>query len=127
VYKVDNKPIKDLSFLGKRASTLCANVPTHWMVPSCDGDETGLTNSTSADATHSVQKRATVCATCGGYYCVCGCCNAVCGRFASSSYTWYYSNGVYYCTYYMYYVSCRVYLGPYNCYLNGRRYYYPWS
>jgi ABC-type maltose transport system permease subunit len=130
VYKVDNKPINDLSFLGKRASTLCANVPTHWMVPSCDGDETGLKNSTSADATHSVQKRATVCATCGGYYCVCGCCNAICGSFASSSYTWYYSNGVYYCTYYMYYVSCRVYLKAYpysGCNLNGRNYYYPWS
>jgi hypothetical protein len=127
VYKVDSKPISDLSFLGKRASTLCANVPTHWMVPSCDGDESGLTNSTTSPATHDIKKRATVCATCGGYYCVCGCCWAVCGSFASSTYTWYYSNGVYYCTYYMYYISCSVYLGPYNCYLNGRRYYYPWS
>jgi cell division protein FtsL len=129
VYRVDNKPIKDLTFLGKRASTLCANVPTHWMVPSCQGDENGLTNSTTTTpaTASSRKKRATVCATCGGYYCVCGCCNAICGSFASSSYTWYYSNGVYYCTYYMYYVSCRVSLAPNNCYLNGVRYYYPWS
>jgi cell division protein FtsL len=127
VYKVDNRPIKDLSFLGKRSSTLCANVPTHWMIPSCDGDETGLSNSTTTPAPHDRRKRATYgCATCGGYYCVCGCCNAICGSFASYTYTWYYSNGVYYCTYYMYYVSCRVYLGP-TCILNGRNYYYPWS
>jgi hypothetical protein len=131
VYKVDNRPISDISFLGRRASTLCANVPTYWMVPNCEGAEDGLSNSTKTTpanaVTHSIKKRSTVCATCKGYYCVCGCCNAICGSFASSTYTWYYSNGVYYCTYYMYSVSCRVDLSSDNCYVDGVRYYYPWS
>lgn len=126
VYKVDDKPLKDISYLGQRVVKLCENVPTHWMVPSCDQGQPTL-NATATPATNDREKRATVCATCGGYYCVCGCCWAVCGRFATSTYSWYYSNGVYYCRYYMYYVSCGVYLGSSNCYLNGRRYYYPWS
>jgi hypothetical protein len=130
VYKVDTKPISDISFLGKRASTLCANTPTYWMVPSCDNGASDMGTNATAPATGDRSKRATVCSTCGGYYCVCGCCWAVCGRFASSSYTWYYSGGVYYCTYRMYYISCQVYLNRYpysGCYLNGRQYYYPWS
>jgi hypothetical protein len=132
IYTVDNRPISDLSFLGKRASTLCANVPTHWVVPNCEGDETGLTNSTAAPATHNVKKRATICDTCGGYTCVCGCCNAICGSFYSWTYIWTYTpvtsySGYYTCYYYMNYVSCRINLSYNNCYLNGRNYYYPWS
>jgi len=130
VYKVDEKPITDTSFLGTRANKLCANVPTHWMVPNCDNGASSLPSNSTSPAAGGRAKRATVCATCGGYSCVCGCCNAICGSFASSTYTWWYSNGVYYCSYQMYYVSCRVYLNSYpyrNCYLNGRQYYYPWS
>jgi hypothetical protein len=135
VYIVDDKPIKDLSFLGRRASTLCANVPTHWMVPSCQGDEKGHTNSTSVDENHSVQKRATVCAYCRPYpyyytyTCVCGCCWRVCGVFTSSLVPWYYVNGVYYCTYYMSYYSsaCSYFLGQPYCLYGGRSYKYPWS
>jgi uncharacterized protein YxeA len=125
VYKVSETPIADIKFLGQRASSMCNNIPTYWMVPSCDNGASQMPMNTTAPADRS--KRATVCATCGGYSCVCGCCWAICGRFASSTYTWTYINGVYTCTYRMYYLSCSVYLGSYNCFLGGRQYYYPWS
>jgi hypothetical protein len=130
VYTVDNKPISDLSFLGKRASTLCANVPTHWMVPSCTGDKIGLTNSTATTpATHDIKKRSTFCGTCGGYQCVCGCCYRFCGSFYSWYYIYYYTwtwyGGYYTCLYYVDYVSCKTYLGYNNCYYGANYYYWP--
>ena len=82
---------------------------------------------TAAEETGDRTKRATVCGSCGGQPCVCGCCYRVCGRFASSRFTWYYSNGSFYCVYRMYSVSCGRSLASTNCYYGGRRYYYPWS
>ena len=81
----------------------------------------------SADDDHHRSKRATVCASCRGYPCVCGCCSVVCGRFATMRYTWYYSNGRYYCRYYMYSLSCYGRLRLPSCYFRGGYYRYPWS
>lgn len=122
VYKVSERPISDISFLGRRPNELCKNIPTFWMEPYCDdGSHTSQPNTTSPDR----RKRSTFCATCGGYYCACGCCGLVCGRFASNTYHWYYSNGYYVCVYQMYYVSCNYSLRPYPCKYNGVSYYYP--
>lgn len=130
IYTVSETPVKDISFLGKRANKLCSNIPTYWMVPSCgDAVETLPSNTTEdeADDDDGRSKRATVCGSYRRYPCVCGCCWRVCGVFASSRYTWYYSRGRYYCTYRMYYLRRAFYLGRRRCYYRRRRYYYPWS
>ena len=35
VYQVIPEPIPDISFLGKKASTMCQNIPTYHAVPDC--------------------------------------------------------------------------------------------
>jgi cell division protein FtsL len=126
VYKVSENPISDITFLGRRPTDLCKNIPTYWMEPSCEDDQS-VPPSTTTPATNGGgrQKRASICATCGGYSCACGCCGLVCGLFATSTYYYYYSNGYWICVYYMNYVSCNVSLRPYSCMYNGRNWYYP--
>lgn len=125
VYKVSETPISDITFLGRRPNTLCKNIPTYWMEPSCEQTDAPPTTTPATNAGDGRRKRASVCTTCGGYSCACGCCGLVCGRFATSTYYYYYSNGYYVCVYSMYYVSCNISLRPYSCMYNGHNWYYP--
>lgn len=127
VYKVSENPISDISFLGRRPAKMCENIPTYWMEPSCEGGASpdDANNGTSAGGGAERRKRASFCTYCGGYHCSCGCCGLVCGRFATYSYYWYFSNGYYVCVYQMYYVSCNINLRPYGCRYGGRNWYYP--
>ena len=36
IYKVVDQAISDISYLGKKASTMCKNIPTYHAIPDCD-------------------------------------------------------------------------------------------
>lgn len=127
IYQVMREPISDLSFLGKKASDMCQNIPTHHVVPDCgksvDDKDIGLQNSTAVD--HRSKRTPAFCATCNRYNCLCacGCCSRVCAWFASTTYILRYSGGVWYCTYYYYtgYLYAIYGLQP-TCSYSGRIY-----
>lgn len=127
VYIVDDNPISDISFLGKRVTNLCQNIPTYWLKPHCNDGTTG--NMTTSGSDSGRTKRSTYVGTCtdawGTQPCYCGCCNVMCGSFASSTFYYSFYDGYYHCTYLMYHVCWNFGLAPYYCYYNGVNCYYP--
>lgn len=125
IYKVLPDKIPEISFLGKRGSALCQNIPTYHAVPDCSqpakADSSMLQGNSSAVGQRSKRSPA-ICAIYQGHYCYCGCCWMVCGSFRSYSYVCYYLNGYWYCTYYMNYVTAYGWLGNSKCWYNGRYY-----
>lgn len=126
LYQVVQQQIADISFLGKKASTMCQNIPTYHAIPDCGksaGDPSGLMvhNATSAD--HRSKRTPRFCATCNlpNCECACGCCGVVCGIFASNTCIYYYSGGTWWCTYYMNKFYGAISLRP-SCAYNGTTY-----
>ena len=40
IYKMSDNPIDDISFLCRKARTLCQNIPTYWAIPHCGDAQT---------------------------------------------------------------------------------------
>lgn len=93
---IAENPVKDTSFLGKTAATLCANTPVYWTYKTC------LNETTEVDNPSTRSKRAGLaCTPCGCGYKVCLYCGTVYYTYVR------YSNGYMTCTWYYY--PCRGY------------------
>lgn len=109
-YKILPDRIVDLSFLGKKASELCKNIPTYHAVPDCGNVDNSVKVENSSSAVgHRTKRTPAFCATCSGpgvvnCRCICGCCGIVCADYPTSGTvcTWYYNYGTnqWVCTFY---------------------------
>lgn len=87
-YAILPDQITDLSFLGKKASALCQNIPTYHAVPDCgkpDANDVKIDNTTSLD--HRSKRTPSFCpapAPCNYPYCqcICGCCSIWCADYS---------------------------------------------
>jgi len=128
VYKVSPDMIPDITFLGKKGSALCANIPTYHAVPDCENaanKDHSLPGGNSSSVDQRQKRTPAYCATLGGYQCACGCCGYLCGIFTSNYVYCYYSAGYYNCVFQMRYIYARGSLAAYGCWFGGR-YYYPY-
>jgi len=128
IYKVLPDNIPDISYLGTKASTMCANIPTYHAIPDCgrameNNNANSAQNSTPVSDNRSKRTPGWCNYNVYGYPCACAACWRVCGVFTSSQYrcVWY---GYWSCTLYMSYVSTAQYLGPppSQCRYNGLYY-----
>ena len=127
IFKVLPDQIPDISYLGKKASTMCQNIPTYHAVPDCgramDNNNANSAQNSTAVSDHRSKRVPGLCSYNGGYLCACAACWRVCGIFSSFQYrcVWY---GYWQCTLYMNYLYSAQYLGPppYQCRFNGLYY-----
>lgn len=125
--------ITDLSFLGKKASAMCQNVPTYHAVPDCsrpDANNVLVDNSTLG---HRSKRTPAFCATCNAprCSCICGCCTIWCADYSQGGTVCTYSttrtctsSGCYYtyiCTFY-YRALYAIYTLQPSCAYYGRTY-----
>lgn len=125
IYKVLPDPIPDISFLGKKASAMCQNIPTYHAVPDCSqpaGSASALQNSTSVD--HRSKRTPRFCAIYNNaYQCACGCCGIVCGVFTSTNCVVRFTGSSYTCTFYMSKLVAVYSIRPPPCIFGGYSYY----
>lgn len=105
VYEVLPDPVPDLAFLGKKASTMCQNIPTYHAVPDCGkaakNDASSLQNTTSIADHRGKRTPQPGCARYNGQYCSCGCCAVVCGQFTSWTIIYWRDSYGWHCTFFV--------------------------
>jgi hypothetical protein len=87
---IAQNPVKDRSFLGKTAATLCANSPIYWTYKTC------LNETTAVDTPERNKRAALACTPCGCGYKLCLYCGSIYYTYVR------YSNGYMTCTWYYY-------------------------